>query len=79
MTNATITPTDNGPYLVQGTVTVLDADGNAYEVTETRIALCRCGHSAHQTLLRRHPREDELRSRQPGGKHRSTPTRCPFT
>jgi CDGSH-type Zn-finger protein len=43
--HATITPTDNGPYLVQGTVTLLDAEGNAYQVTDT-IALCRCGLSA---------------------------------
>jgi CDGSH-type Zn-finger protein len=43
--DATITPTDNGPYLVQGTVTLLDAEGNTYEVTDT-IALCRCGLSA---------------------------------
>ncbi len=45
MNHATITPTDNGPYLVQGTVTVLDAEGNAYEATDTT-ALCRCGLSA---------------------------------
>jgi CDGSH-type Zn-finger protein len=32
-------------YLVQGNVTLLDAEGNAYEVTDT-IALCRCGLSA---------------------------------
>jgi CDGSH-type Zn-finger protein len=43
--HATITPTDNGPYLVQGEVTLLDAEGNAYESTDT-IALCRCGLSA---------------------------------
>ncbi len=45
MNHATITPTDNGPYLVQGTVTLLDAEGNTYQVTDT-IALCRCGLSA---------------------------------
>ena len=45
MNHATITPTDNGPYLVQGNVTLLDAEGNAYQVTDT-IALCRCGLSA---------------------------------
>jgi CDGSH-type Zn-finger protein len=43
--HATITPTDNGPYLVQGTVTLLDAEGNAYQATDTT-ALCRCGLSA---------------------------------
>jgi CDGSH-type Zn-finger protein len=43
--HGTITPTDNGPYLVQGAVTLLDAEGNAYEATDTS-ALCRCGLSA---------------------------------
>jgi CDGSH-type Zn-finger protein len=41
----TITPTDNGPNVVQGRVTVRDADGNEFEVDGT-IALCRCGHSS---------------------------------
>jgi CDGSH-type Zn-finger protein len=45
MNDATITPADNGPYLVQGNVTVLDAEGNRYDVGDT-IALCRCGRSA---------------------------------
>ena len=45
MNEVTITPTDNGPYLVQGSVTLLDAEGNPYEVSDT-IALCRCGHSS---------------------------------
>ena len=44
MHNVTTTPTDNGPYLVEGSVSILDAEGNEYEVSET-IALCRCGHS----------------------------------
>jgi CDGSH-type Zn-finger protein len=42
--HGTITPTDNGPYLVQGNVTLLDAEGNPYEVNGT-IVLCRCGYS----------------------------------
>jgi CDGSH-type Zn-finger protein len=45
MTDVTITPTDNGPYLVAGSVTLRDADGDEYEVANT-IALCRCGHSS---------------------------------
>jgi CDGSH-type Zn-finger protein len=44
MNDATLTPIDNGPYLVQGRITVLDAEGNPYEVGNT-IALCRCGNS----------------------------------
>ena len=45
MNDATITSSDNGPYLVQGNVTILDVGGNQYEVNGT-IALCRCGHSS---------------------------------
>ena len=43
--HGTITPTDNGPYLVDGNITLLDAEGNPYETGST-IALCRCGLSA---------------------------------
>jgi len=43
--DVTLTLTDNGPYLVEGSVTLLDAEGNQYEVSGT-IALCRCGHSS---------------------------------
>ena len=42
--DATITPSDNGPYLIQGNVALLDAEGNPYKVNGT-IALCRCGYS----------------------------------
>lgn len=45
MHDATITPTDNGPYLIQGNITLIDADGNTYQVDDP-IALCRCGLSA---------------------------------
>ena len=41
----TITPLENGPYLVKGTVTVVDADGAEYHVERATIALCRCGAS----------------------------------
>ena len=45
MNDVTLTLTDNGPYLVEGSVTLLDAEGNQYGVSDT-IALCRCGHSS---------------------------------
>jgi 3-phenylpropionate/trans-cinnamate dioxygenase ferredoxin subunit len=35
----------NGPYLVSGPVDLVDADGNAYELDRTTVALCRCGAS----------------------------------
>ena len=59
MADAKITPTDNGPYLVEGPVSVVDADGTAFAVSEeTTILLCRCGASrtkpfcdgTHETL-----------------------------
>ena len=59
MTDITITPTDNGPYMVEGPVSVVDADGTTYDLSEqTTIFLCRCGGSrtkpfcdgTHETL-----------------------------
>jgi CDGSH-type Zn-finger protein len=59
MTDATITPTDNGPYMVNGPAKVVDVDGTAYDLSgQTTIFLCRCGHSGtkpfcdgtHETL-----------------------------
>ena len=44
----TITPTENGPYLVRGPVTVLDADGSEYRIERSTIALCRCGGSTNK-------------------------------
>jgi CDGSH-type Zn-finger protein len=37
----------NGPYKVTGPVTVIDADGKAYDLAEQGevVALCRCGGS----------------------------------
>jgi CDGSH-type Zn-finger protein len=41
-----ITPTDNGPLLIEGPARVVDADGNEYDLTEhAAIFLCRCGAS----------------------------------
>ena len=45
MNNATLTPTDIGPDVVEGNIALLDAEGNHYRVNGT-IALCRCGHSS---------------------------------
>jgi len=37
----------NGPYKITGPVTLIDADGAAYDLSDVRepIALCRCGGS----------------------------------
>ena len=44
MNDATITPRDNGPYIIKGEVALLDVEGNPYGVKGT-VALCRCGYS----------------------------------
>jgi CDGSH-type Zn-finger protein len=44
MADVTITPTDNGPYIVKGQFKLVDAAGNEFQVKETA-ALCRCGRS----------------------------------
>lgn len=43
---AIIKTTADGPLRVKGPVTLLDADGNAYEVTRKTFFLCRCGASS---------------------------------
>ena len=45
---AEIKVTKNGPYLVTGTATLMDADGNAYETGDRTVALCRCGGSTNK-------------------------------
>jgi CDGSH-type Zn-finger protein len=37
---------DNGPYLVNGPVVLLDAGGNEFLTERATVALCRCGTSA---------------------------------
>ena len=45
----TIRLRDNGPCLVDGDdVTVVDAEGNEYEIARRPFALCRCGHSENK-------------------------------
>jgi len=46
-TEVTITVRDNGFYRVAGPITLLDGEGNAFDVEAGRIVtLCRCGGSA---------------------------------
>ncbi len=46
----TITIRDNGPLLVQGPITVIDAAGNQFTipVDKPSVALCRCGQSKNK-------------------------------
>jgi len=39
----------NGPYVVSGPFTLVDADGNEFELPEGKaVALCRCGGSMNK-------------------------------
>jgi CDGSH-type Zn-finger protein len=40
--------TENGPLRVKGPITLVDADGNPFEVTRKTFFLCRCGASANK-------------------------------
>ena len=42
-----ITTLDNGPFLVDGSVTITDANGNQFSSKGKTVALCRCGASAN--------------------------------
>ena len=45
MSDATITPYRNGPYLVRGEFTIVDQHGNEIDPQRKIVALCRCGRS----------------------------------
>ena len=48
MADVTARVLDNGPLLVDGPITVVDADGNSFPIDSSKpaVALCRCGASA---------------------------------
>jgi CDGSH-type Zn-finger protein len=50
MADVTIKVRPNGPFLVTGSVEILDHDGKAFPVNPDKpnVALCRCGHSANR-------------------------------
>ncbi len=47
--NVTIRMRPNGPFLVEGPITVTDSEGNPFAINPDKpaIALCRCGHSGN--------------------------------
>ena len=58
MDGVTFKVRENGPYLVTGPVTLVDADGNEYELPEREgLALCRCGASATKPFCDKTHRE----------------------
>lgn len=50
MADVTIRIRANGPLLVEGPITILDHEGNAFTINTEKpaIALCRCGQSANR-------------------------------
>jgi CDGSH-type Zn-finger protein len=48
MPETTITIRDNGPLRITGPFTLVDADGNEFEIATEITALCRCGQSARK-------------------------------
>ena len=46
MAEVTIQTMKHGPLVMQGTVQLVDAQGQPVPVPGERVALCRCGHSA---------------------------------
>ena len=48
--STTITVRDNGPLLVQGPITVIDAAGTQFNIPADKpaVALCRCGQSTNK-------------------------------
>jgi CDGSH-type Zn-finger protein len=50
MSAVTIKVRDNGPFLVEGPVTIVDAVGNRFVVAPEKpaVALCRCGTSKNK-------------------------------
>ena len=43
-----ISASENGPYLVPGSATYTDADGNEQTTPGKMVALCRCGQSSNK-------------------------------
>ncbi len=50
MSEVTIKVRDNGPLLITGPVTIIDADGNVFPVNPAKpnVALCRCGQTKNR-------------------------------
>ena len=48
MTTIAINVAENGPYIIAGSATYTDADGNEQTTSGKAIALCRCGESSNK-------------------------------
>ena len=61
MADVTITPRDNGPYIIEGVIKLVDGQGNEYE-TQERTVLCRCGHSSNKPFCDGTHRDEKFES-----------------
>lgn len=50
MSDVKINCRPNGPFLIEGPITVLDSDGNPFPLNpdKPKVALCRCGASKNR-------------------------------
>jgi CDGSH-type Zn-finger protein len=48
MADVEIRVTKNGPYLVSGSIELVDPDGKAHPTDKDMVALCRCGASQNK-------------------------------
>jgi CDGSH-type Zn-finger protein len=50
MSEVNIRCRENGPFVVEGPITVVDHEGNAFAINPDKpaVALCRCGHSKNR-------------------------------
>lgn len=48
MSDTKINIRDNGPFLIEGPVTLVDAEGKEYTIDKPVVALCRCGASGNR-------------------------------
>ena len=48
MSSVKIKASKNGPYVIPGRATYIDADGNEQTTPGSAIALCRCGQSGNK-------------------------------
>jgi CDGSH-type Zn-finger protein len=48
MSDVVIKVLKNGPYRVEGKVTLIDPEGNVMAYDKEKFSLCRCGHSSNK-------------------------------
>ena len=48
MADVTVNVRPNGPLIIEGPITILDPEGNAFKLEGERHVLCRCGQSSNK-------------------------------